>query len=64
MNFIRKRTKDFYLLDSQIENIFINEYLPIFCQSVYLRIYVRGIRNGNVQRVDGQSARNFWKDGK
>lgn len=28
MNFTREKIKDFYLLDSKIENIFINEYMP------------------------------------
>ncbi|MGF6376376.1 DnaD/phage-associated family protein [Clostridiales Family XIII bacterium PM5-7] len=28
MNFTKEKTKDFYLLDSKVENIFINEYLP------------------------------------
>ena len=28
MNFVKEKIKDFYLLDSRIENIFINEYMP------------------------------------
>lgn len=28
MNFIKEKTKEFYLLDSRVENIFINEYMP------------------------------------
>ena len=28
MNFIKEKIKDFYLLDSRVENIFINEYMP------------------------------------
>ena len=28
MNFIKEKIKDFYLLDSRIENIFLNEYMP------------------------------------
>lgn len=28
MNFVKEKIKDFYLLDSKIENIFINEYMP------------------------------------
>ncbi len=28
MNFIKEKIKDFYLLDSKVENIFINEYMP------------------------------------
>ena len=28
MNFVREKIKDFYLLDSKVENIFINEYMP------------------------------------
>ncbi len=41
MNFIRKRTKDFYLLDSQIENIFINEYLPA-APGDFVKVYIYG----------------------
>jgi DnaD and phage-associated domain len=28
MNYIKEKIKDFYLLDSKVENIFINEYMP------------------------------------
>lgn len=28
MNFTKEKIKDFYLLDSRVENIFINEYMP------------------------------------
>ncbi|MEE0741998.1 MAG: DnaD domain protein [Emergencia sp.] len=28
MNFVKEKIKDFYLLDSRVENIFINEYMP------------------------------------
>ena len=28
MNFVKEKIKDFYLLDSKVENIFINEYMP------------------------------------
>lgn len=28
MNYVKSKTKDFYLLDTRIENIFISEYLP------------------------------------
>lgn len=28
MNFVKEKIKDFYLLDSRMENIFINEYMP------------------------------------
>lgn len=41
MNFIREKTKDFYLLDSQIENIFINEYLPA-APGDYVKVYIYG----------------------
>jgi len=28
MNFIKEKIKDFFLLDTKVENIFINEYMP------------------------------------
>ena len=28
MNYIKGKIKDFYLLTSEIENIFLNEYMP------------------------------------
>ena len=39
MRFKREQIKDFYLLDSQIENIFINEYLPS-APGDYVKVYV------------------------
>lgn len=39
MNFIKEKIKDFYLLDSRIENIFINEYMPI-APGDYVKVYL------------------------
>ena len=39
MNFIREKIKDFYLLDSRIENIFINEYMPA-APGDYVKVFV------------------------
>lgn len=41
MNFVREKIKDFYLLDSRIENIFINEYLPA-APGDYVKVYIYG----------------------
>ena len=40
MNFVREKIKDFYLLDSRIENIFINEYLPA-APGDYVKVYTQ-----------------------
>ena len=29
MNYIKGKIQDFYLLTSEIENIFLNEYMPV-----------------------------------
>ena len=39
MNFIKEKIKDFYLLDSKIENIFINEYMPA-APGDYVKVYL------------------------
>ena len=39
MNYIKEKTKDFYLLDSRFENIFINEYMPA-APGDYLKVYM------------------------
>jgi DnaD/phage-associated family protein len=41
MNFVKEKIKDFYLLDSQIENIFINEYMPT-APGDYVKVYIYG----------------------
>ena len=41
MNFIREKIKDFYLLDSRIENIFINEYMPT-APGDYVKVFIYG----------------------
>ncbi|WP_303857303.1 DnaD domain protein [Aminicella lysinilytica] len=38
---MREKIKDFYLLDSRIENIFINEYLPA-APGDYVKVYIYG----------------------
>lgn len=39
MNFVREKMKDFYLLDSRVENIFINEYMPA-APGDYVKVYL------------------------
>lgn len=39
MNFIKEKIKDFYLLDSKIENIFVNEYMPE-APGDYVKIFI------------------------
>ncbi len=39
MNFVREKIKDFYLLDSRIENIFINEYMPA-APGDYVKVFI------------------------
>ena len=39
MNYIKEKTKDFYLLDSRFENIFINEYMPA-APGDYVKVYM------------------------
>ena len=39
MNFIKGKVKDIYLLDTKIENFFINEYMPI-APAEYVKVYL------------------------
>ena len=39
MNFIKEKTRDFYLLDTKVENIFINEYMP-GADGVFVKVYL------------------------
>lgn len=41
MNFVKEKSKDFYLLDSKIENIFINEYMPA-ASGDYVKVFIYG----------------------
>ena len=41
MDFIKKKAKDFYLYDTKIENVFINEYLP-GAPGDYVKVYLYG----------------------
>ena len=41
MNFVKEKIKDFYLLDSKIENIFINEYMPA-APGDYVKVFIYG----------------------
>ena len=41
MEFIKSKTKDFYLLDTKIENIFISEYLPA-APGDYVKVFLYG----------------------
>ena len=42
MNFIQGRVKEFYLLTSEIENIFISEYMP-GAPAEYVKVYLYGL---------------------
>ena len=51
MNFKTERIKDFYLLATEVENIFINEYLPQ-APGDYVKVYLYALlyakqRDGN-----------------
>lgn len=39
MNYIKEKTKDLYLMDTKVENIFINEYMPQ-APGDYVKVYV------------------------
>ncbi len=39
MNFIKEKIKDFFLLDTKVENIFINEYMPS-APGDFVRVYL------------------------
>lgn len=41
MDFIKSKIKDFYLLDTKIENIFISEYLPA-APGDYVKVFIYG----------------------
>lgn len=42
MNFIRGKSREFYLLTSEIENIFLNEYMPS-APGDYVKVYLFGL---------------------
>ena len=42
MSFTREKTKDFYLLATDVENIFINEYMPM-APGEYVKVYLYGL---------------------
>ena len=44
MDFIKSKTKDFYLLDTRVENIFISEYLPA-APGDYVKVFLYGYMN-------------------
>lgn len=39
MKFQKERIKDLYLLDTRVENIFINEYLPV-ASGDFVKVYI------------------------
>ena len=41
MNFYRQKISDFFLRDTDIENIFINEYLPA-APGDYVKVFIYG----------------------
>ena len=42
MSFIREKVRDFYLLTTDVENIFINEYMPT-APGDFVKIYLYGL---------------------
>jgi len=44
MEFIKSKSKDFYLSDTKIENIFINEYMPA-APGDYVKVFLYGYMN-------------------
>ena len=42
MGFTKAKVKDFYLLTTDVENIFINEYLPA-ASGDYVKVYLYGL---------------------
>ena len=48
MNFKTERIKDFYLLATEVENIFINEYLPQ-APGDYVKVYLYALLNAKQQ---------------
>lgn len=42
MSFTREKTKDFYMLATDVENIFINEYMPM-APGEYVKVYLYGL---------------------
>ena len=42
MGFTKAKVKDFYLLTTDVENIFINEYLPA-APGDYVKVYLYGL---------------------
>ena len=42
MSFIREKVRDFYLLTTDVENIFINEYMPT-SPGDFVKIYLYGL---------------------
>ena len=42
MSFKREKIKDFYLLSTDVENIFINEYMPE-APGDYVKVYLYGL---------------------
>ena len=42
MNFTKEKVKDFYLLSTEVENIFINEYMPS-APGEYVKVFLYGL---------------------
>ncbi|MEG1085380.1 MAG: DnaD domain protein [Anaerovoracaceae bacterium] len=49
MNFKREQIKDFYLLDTQVENIFINEYMAS-APGDYVKVYLFALMYADLQQ--------------
>ena len=78
MDFIKSKIKDFYLLDTKIENIFISEYLPA-APGDYVKVFIYGYmyaehglsqttgemsRQLGISESDIGKAWNYWEIGR
>ena len=48
MSFTKEKIKDFYLLTTEVENIFINEYMPT-APGDYVKVYLYGLLYSQTQ---------------
>ena len=56
MSFKREKIKDFYLLSTDVENIFINEYMPE-APGDYVKVYLYGLLYSQSQSVEDAQQR-------
>ena len=57
MSFKREKIRDIYLLTTEVENIFINEYMPQ-APGDYVKVYLYGLLySGNGEAMTGTAGR-------